>query len=389
MPLKAARFDVAISGASFAGLALACALSDALGAELQDRAHRPRRPTSRRGPTRAPSRCPQPRTPARGDRRLGRRLPSTPAGHRYRDYRTRASKPACGPCCSAYDNSTRGRGAGHLHRPRRPADGSAARQSRQLAFDHAAGAGRGGRASRPERRASACASPTGVRSRLRSSSPPTGASRLCARLPASRSSAGATRRRASSRPSATTARTMARAVQHFLPAGPFAILPLTGNRACITWTEDAREATRILALDDAGLPRRGRKALRRQARRHRARWPAPILAAGAASCPPLCGAAVRAARRCRARRASAGGAGVEPRVSRCRRAGRGRRRERAHRLRRRRRSGAHSLRAVAPFRFGHLGGDVRRHQPAVCQPTPPCCARRARSASASWTAFRP
>ena len=31
-----------------------------------------------------------------------------------------------------------------------------------------------------------------------------------------------------------------RAVQHFLPAGPFAILPLKGNRACITWTEDAK-----------------------------------------------------------------------------------------------------------------------------------------------------
>ena len=42
-----------------------------------------------------------------------------------------------------------------------------------------------------------------------------------------------------------------RAVQHFLPAGPFAILPLTGNRSCITWSEDAREAKRILALDDA------------------------------------------------------------------------------------------------------------------------------------------
>jgi 2-octaprenyl-6-methoxyphenol hydroxylase len=42
-----------------------------------------------------------------------------------------------------------------------------------------------------------------------------------------------------------------RAVQHFLPSGPFAILPLTGNRSCITWTEDAAEAKRILALDDA------------------------------------------------------------------------------------------------------------------------------------------
>jgi 2-octaprenyl-6-methoxyphenol hydroxylase len=45
----------------------------------------------------------------------------------------------------------------------------------------------------------------------------------------------------------------ARAVQHFLPAGPFAILPLKGDRACITWTEDAGEARRILALDDAGF----------------------------------------------------------------------------------------------------------------------------------------
>ncbi|MEE8297589.1 MAG: FAD-dependent monooxygenase [Hyphomicrobium sp.] len=42
-----------------------------------------------------------------------------------------------------------------------------------------------------------------------------------------------------------------RAVQHFLPSGPFAILPLTGSRSCITWTEDADEAKRILALDDA------------------------------------------------------------------------------------------------------------------------------------------
>ncbi len=44
-----------------------------------------------------------------------------------------------------------------------------------------------------------------------------------------------------------------RAVQHFLPGGPFAILPLTGNRACVTWTEAEDEAERILALDDAGF----------------------------------------------------------------------------------------------------------------------------------------
>lgn len=46
-----------------------------------------------------------------------------------------------------------------------------------------------------------------------------------------------------------------RAVQHFLPGGPFAILPLTGNRACVTWTEAEDEAARILARDDAGFLR--------------------------------------------------------------------------------------------------------------------------------------
>ncbi|HEY0224718.1 MAG TPA: ubiquinone biosynthesis hydroxylase [Pseudolabrys sp.] len=41
-----------------------------------------------------------------------------------------------------------------------------------------------------------------------------------------------------------------RAEEHFLPAGPFAILPLTGKRVSIVWTETAREAERILALPD-------------------------------------------------------------------------------------------------------------------------------------------
>lgn len=42
----------------------------------------------------------------------------------------------------------------------------------------------------------------------------------------------------------------ATAVQHFLPAGPFAILPLTANRSCITWSEEEGEARRILALGE-------------------------------------------------------------------------------------------------------------------------------------------
>lgn len=42
-----------------------------------------------------------------------------------------------------------------------------------------------------------------------------------------------------------------RAEEHFLPSGPFAILPLTGNRVSIVWTETRSEAERIVALPDA------------------------------------------------------------------------------------------------------------------------------------------
>jgi 2-octaprenyl-6-methoxyphenol hydroxylase len=44
-----------------------------------------------------------------------------------------------------------------------------------------------------------------------------------------------------------------RAVQHFLPAGPFAILPLAADRSCVTWTEEAERGRAIVALDDAGF----------------------------------------------------------------------------------------------------------------------------------------
>ena len=40
----------------------------------------------------------------------------------------------------------------------------------------------------------------------------------------------------------------ATAYQIFLPAGPLAILPLTGNRSAVVWTERRAEAERILAL---------------------------------------------------------------------------------------------------------------------------------------------
>ena len=41
-----------------------------------------------------------------------------------------------------------------------------------------------------------------------------------------------------------------RAEEHFLPSGPFAILPLKGNRSSLVWTEPTREAERLVAADD-------------------------------------------------------------------------------------------------------------------------------------------
>ena len=41
-----------------------------------------------------------------------------------------------------------------------------------------------------------------------------------------------------------------RAEEHFLPSGPFAILPLTGRRSSLVWTEKRAEAARITALGE-------------------------------------------------------------------------------------------------------------------------------------------
>lgn len=40
-----------------------------------------------------------------------------------------------------------------------------------------------------------------------------------------------------------------RAEEHFLPSGPFAILPLTANRSSIVWTESTANADRLVAAD--------------------------------------------------------------------------------------------------------------------------------------------
>jgi 2-octaprenyl-6-methoxyphenol hydroxylase len=42
-----------------------------------------------------------------------------------------------------------------------------------------------------------------------------------------------------------------RAVQHFLPAGPFAILPLAGSRSSIVWTEETEKGQALMAVSES------------------------------------------------------------------------------------------------------------------------------------------
>ncbi|MGB1547942.1 MAG: UbiH/UbiF/VisC/COQ6 family ubiquinone biosynthesis hydroxylase [Alphaproteobacteria bacterium] len=45
------------------------------------------------------------------------------------------------------------------------------------------------------------------------------------------------------------------AVEHFLPAGPFAILPMTENRSSIVWTEQSEQAPALLKLEPSDFLR--------------------------------------------------------------------------------------------------------------------------------------
>lgn len=46
---------------------------------------------------------------------------------------------------------------------------------------------------------------------------------------------------------------LGKATQHFLPSGPFAILPLTGNRSSIVWSEATVNIPAVLAMDPRDL----------------------------------------------------------------------------------------------------------------------------------------
>jgi len=48
------------------------------------------------------------------------------------------------------------------------------------------------------------------------------------------------------------------ASEHFLPPGPFAILPMTGNRSSLVWTEKSVDAARLMALPEAAFAEEAR-----------------------------------------------------------------------------------------------------------------------------------
>ena len=113
------------------------------------------------------------------------------------------------------------------------------------------------------------------------------------------------------------------AIQHFLPGGPFAILPLKDNRACITWSADKAEADRMTALNDEDFLAELDRAHRRAIRGDCARRATAVLAARCAASAPAHRTEVRARRRCGTWCAPDRRTGRQSRATRCCGDGRG------------------------------------------------------------------
>jgi len=175
------------------------------------------------------------------------------------------------------------------------------------------------------------------------------------------------------------------AYEHFLPSGPFAILPLTGNRSSLVWTERQDIAPGMMKLAkpdfDAEIARRFGAHLG-EVHSEELRWSYPLrfhlarsyvkprfaLAGDAAhGIHPIAGQGLNLGLKdaARAGRRGAGGRLARPRSWRSRR--------------------SHALRALAAVRFLHLGHGDGRAEPAVLQRRSRRCAWRATSAWGSST----
>jgi 2-octaprenyl-6-methoxyphenol hydroxylase len=243
---KGTTFDVAIAGASFAGLALARALRGALGAHvsiaLVDR------PAAPGGP-------PDPRAYAvsAASRHLLHALGVWPALAEHAEPVTAIEitdtslEAAVRPPVLIYDNRVDGEPATHIV----PASALKAALAADLdGITHVRGAA-----------VSLAADETGVTLALAEGEP------VRARLVVAADGRRSRLREAAgikivgwTYPQVGIVTTVAHAkshgghaVQHFLPGGPFAILPLKGDASAITWTEHAETAQRIMAGDDAAF----------------------------------------------------------------------------------------------------------------------------------------
>ena len=84
------------------------------------------------------------------------------------------------------------------------------------------------------------------------------------------------------------------AYEHFLPSGPFAILPMTGNRSSLVWTEAKTKAPAHAGAGRSGLQRRTGAPLRRPSGRDESGGAALVLSAVVSIWRAiLCGRALR------------------------------------------------------------------------------------------------
>ena len=308
-------FDVVIAGGAASGLALAAAVKQALGAGVAIAVVDPAPPPAPDAGASAPAHGRDRRGAAAASRKR-RRLGGDRAEGASHPRRWRSWTGTCATRCGSPICISTPRATAPLAHMAFNDDVVAALSALcdRLGVERIAGVGRALDARQARRRA--CA-----RRRPRASRPPRRRRRRRALEAArarrrSRPTAGTTTSPASSPPSRTSAITKACAEQHFLPAGPFAILPLPGRQSSIVWNERRADA-RALARARAGrLLAPARTPLHAEARRDPPRLAGRSLSVPLPDRAPLRRRAARARRRRRACRPSDRRPGPQPRPAR-------------------------------------------------------------------------